>query len=131
MGDLHDPCPQGLTVITGFSIICIIRPEINFLENREQSWRRSKSYGLKGTVDIEWKILPDLTFSSLFSFSKSNTTDVDIATEDSYFVRARQKTMQDNATYEPVWHDGGYRRSRGDEQQFDHFPEPDCLYARD
>ena len=87
--------------------------KFNFLENRDQSWRRSKSYGLKGTVDIEWKILPDLTFSSLFSFSKQNTTDVDIATEDSYFVRARQKTMQDNTTYENVWHDGGYRRSRG------------------
>ena len=87
--------------------------KFNFLENREQAWRRSKSFGLKGTVDIEWKILPDLTFSSLFSFSKSNTTDVDVATEDSYFVRASQKDMYDNTTFEPVWHDGGYRQSKG------------------
>ena len=87
--------------------------KFNFLENREQSWRKSKNFGLKGTVDIEWKILPDLTFTSLFSFSKSNTTDVDVATEDSYFVRARQKDMQDNTTFEPVWHDGGYRQSKG------------------
>ena len=86
--------------------------KFNFLENRDQSWRESKNFGLRGTVDIEWKILPDLTFSSLFSFSKSNTTDVDVATEDSYYVRARQKDMEDSATFEPVWHDGGFRRGK-------------------
>lgn len=85
--------------------------KFNFLENQKQSWRNSKSFGLKGTVDIEWRIIPDLTFSSLFSFTKQNTTDEDIATENSYYVRARQKDMKDDS-WNPIWKDGGYRRGK-------------------
>ena len=85
--------------------------KFNFLENQEQSWRNSKSFGLKGTVDIEWRIIPDLTFSSLFSFTKQNTTDEDVATENSYYVRARQKDMHDDS-WNPIWKDGGYRRGK-------------------
>lgn len=85
----------------------------NFMENRKEGWRNSKSFGMRGTVDIEWKIIPDLTFSSLFSFSKQNTTDEDVATEDSYYVRVRkdniwQPDANSHAVY--LWKDGGYRK---------------------
>ncbi|MDR0844181.1 MAG: SusC/RagA family TonB-linked outer membrane protein [Tannerella sp.] len=87
----------------------------NFLENSKEQWRGSESFGLKGTVDLEWKILPTLLFNSLFSFSKQNTTDEDVATEDSYFVRMRKQDMYQIVDYTavPIWNDGGYRKTRG------------------
>lgn len=86
----------------------------NFLENREQSWRNSRNFGMRGNVDFEWKLLKDLTYSSLFSYTKQNTTDIDIATEDSYFVRARKKDVYQivNSVGIPLWLDGGYRQDK-------------------
>ena len=86
----------------------------NFLENREQGWRTSKNFGMRGTVDLEWRLIPDLIFTSLFSFSKQNTVDEDIATEDSYFVRARKRDMFKTVDYigVPIWFDGGFRQDR-------------------
>lgn len=86
----------------------------NFSENREEGWRNSKSFGMRGTLDVEWKILSDLTFSSLFSFSKQNTTDEDVATENSYFVKSRKKNMFTTVNNQAVyyWEDGGYRQGK-------------------
>lgn len=87
----------------------------NFQENRKEGWRNSKSFGVRGTLDVEWKIIPDLTYSGLFSFSKQNTTDQDVATEDSYYVRVRRRDVfTTDANYNTVylWQDGGYRKGR-------------------
>ena len=86
----------------------------NFLENRDDCWRESNNFSMRGTLDIEWRIIPDLTFSSLFSFTKQNTRDVNIANEDSYFVRARKKDVYkvENSTAVYLWADGGYRQSQ-------------------
>ncbi|SMC58323.1 TonB-linked outer membrane protein, SusC/RagA family [Pedobacter nyackensis] len=86
----------------------------SFLENREQNWRTSRNFGMRGNIDFEWKLLKDLTYSSLFSYAKQNTTDVDIAQEDSYFVRARKKDVYQivNSTAVPLWLDGGYRKDK-------------------
>lgn len=86
----------------------------NYLENRKQNWRNSRNFSMRGNVDLEWKFMKDLTYSGLFSFSKQNTTDEDIATEDSYFVRVRKKDYQkiENSIGIPIWLDGGYRKSR-------------------
>lgn len=85
----------------------------NFMENRKEGWRNSKSFGMRGTLDVEWKIIPDLTFSSLFSFSKQNTTDQAVAKENNYTVRVRRSNVfitdvNYNAIY--LWADGGYRK---------------------
>jgi TonB-linked SusC/RagA family outer membrane protein len=86
----------------------------NFLENRNQNWRTSRNFGMRGNVDFEWKLLKDLTYSSLFSYAKQNTTDVDIAKEDSYFVRARKKDVYQvvNSSAVYLWLDGGYRKDK-------------------
>lgn len=86
--------------------------EYNFLENREQGWRDSKNFGVNGTLDVEWRLFRDLTFSSLFSFSKQNTTDVDVATDKSYFVKKRKEDVYviDGYTAVYLWKDGGYRK---------------------
>ncbi|MDR2284703.1 MAG: SusC/RagA family TonB-linked outer membrane protein [Sphingobacterium sp.] len=87
----------------------------NFMENRDKGWRDSKNFGLRSSVDFEWKFYKDLTFSSLFSYSKQHTTDTDIALEDSYFVRSRKKDYYDIVDYVgvEVWKDGGYRKGKG------------------
>jgi len=86
----------------------------NFMENREQGWRNANNFGLRSSVDFEWKFMKDLTFTSLFSYTKQNTRDVDVALEDSYFVRSRKKDYYDIIDYTAVqiWKDGGYRRGK-------------------
>lgn len=86
----------------------------NFMENRDQGWRDAKNFGLRTSVDFEWKFFKDLTFNSLFSYTKQNTRDVDIALEDSYFVRSRKKDYYDIVDYYAVevWKDGGYRKGK-------------------
>lgn len=86
----------------------------NFLENRNYGWRNSQNFGIRGTVDLEWKPINSLIFSSLFSFANQNTTDEDIATENSYFVRTRQRDYISVVDYKAVqlWKDGGYRKGR-------------------
>ncbi len=88
--------------------------EYNFLENREKGWRDSRNFGSRASVDLEWKFMKDLTFSSLFSYSKQSTTDVDVALEDSYFVRSRKKDYYSIVDYQAVniWKDGGYRKGK-------------------
>jgi TonB-linked SusC/RagA family outer membrane protein len=97
-----------------FNYMYINDLKFNFLENRDQTWRGSKSFGMKGTIDVEWRPVPVLTFSSLFSFTKQNTTEEDVATENSYFVRARQKDLMEVVDYtaQYIWNDGGYRKVR-------------------
>lgn len=87
--------------------------KFNFLENRNDCWRESNNFSIRGNLEVEWRIIPDLTFSSLFSFSKQNTKDENIANEDSYFVRGRKKDVTETVNYQPVylWTDGGFRRS--------------------
>lgn len=86
----------------------------NFMENRDQGWRNANNFGIRTSVDFEWKFMKDLTFTSLFSYTKQNTRDVDIALEDSYFVRSRKKDYYDIIDYTAVnvWKDGGYRRGK-------------------
>lgn len=86
----------------------------NFLENRDKGWRDSRNFGLRGTVDLEYKIIKDLTFNSLFSYTKQNTTDEDIAVDDSYFVRMGKMANREivNGAYVYTWKDGGYRKDR-------------------
>lgn len=86
----------------------------NFMENRNYGWRNSQNFGIRGTVDLEWKPINPLIFSSLFSFANQNTTDEDIATENSYFVRSRQRDYITVIDYKGVqlWKDGGYRKGR-------------------
>ncbi|NSL87257.1 SusC/RagA family TonB-linked outer membrane protein [Chitinophaga sp. Mgbs1] len=86
----------------------------NFIENRDYGWRNSGSFGIRGTVDLEWKPLNSLIFSSLFSFANQNTTDVDIATENSYFVKRRQQDVITVIDYTAVnlWEQGGYRKGK-------------------
>jgi len=86
----------------------------NFLENRNMGWRNSRNFGMRGTIDLEWKLLKDLTYSGLFAYSKQNTTDADIATENSYFVKSRQRDVIEIVDYTavPLWTDGGYRKDR-------------------
>ena len=86
----------------------------NFMENRDDCWRESNNFSIRGQLDVEWRIIPDLTFTSLFSFSKSNTRDESVANEDSYFVRARKQDVTETIDYTAVtiWNDGGYRQSR-------------------
>ncbi|SMD02141.1 TonB-linked outer membrane protein, SusC/RagA family [Pedobacter africanus] len=88
--------------------------EYNFLENRDKGWRNSRNFGFRGSLDLEYKIIKDLTFNSLFSYAKQNTTDEDIAIDDSYFVRIRKKDNREivNGQYVYVWKDGGYRKDR-------------------
>ena len=88
--------------------------QYNFIENRDEGWRKSKSFGIRGTLDIEWRLFRDLTFTSLFSFSKQNTTDQDIATDKSYFVKKRKEdvTQLEGTTSHQLWYDGGYRKSK-------------------
>ena len=83
----------------------------NFLENRDKGWRNSKNFGVTGNLDFEWRLFPDLIFTSLFSFNKQNTRDTDVATSDSYFVRQRKENVYQLDGYYPVyiWKDGGYR----------------------
>lgn len=97
-----------------FNYMYINDLKFNFLENRDQAWRGAKSFGMKGTIDLEWRPIPALTFASLFSFAKQNTTEEDVATEESYFVRARKKDMYQIVDYtaQPIWLDGGYRKVR-------------------
>ena len=85
----------------------------NFLENRDDCWREGNNFSIRGQLDVEWRIIPDLTFTSLFSFSKQNTRTINIANEDSYFVRARKRDVTDVVDYQSVtlWTDGGYRQS--------------------
>lgn len=86
----------------------------NFLENRDKGWRDSRNFGMRGSIDLEYKILKDLTFNSLFSYAKQNTTDEDIAVDDSYFVRIRKRDNREyrNGELFYVWKDGGYRKDR-------------------
>lgn len=97
-----------------FNYMYINDLKFNFLENREQTWRASKSFGVKGTVDLEWRVIPELSFNSLFSFARQHTAEEDVATEDSYFVRARKKDLYyiEDYTAVPYWSDGGYRKFR-------------------
>ncbi|SMG24642.1 SusC/RagA family TonB-linked outer membrane protein [Sphingobacterium psychroaquaticum] len=86
----------------------------NFLENRDKGWRDSRNFGLRGSVDLEYKVLKDVTFNSLFSYAKQNTTDEDIAVDDSYFVRIRKRNDREivNGQYKYTWTEGGYRKDR-------------------
>ncbi|WP_212004062.1 SusC/RagA family TonB-linked outer membrane protein [Chitinophaga sp. HK235] len=86
----------------------------NFMENRDYGWRNSKNFGIRGTVDLEWKPLNPLIFSSLFSFANQNTTDEDIATENSYFVKRRRQDVYTIIDYVGVqlWNEGGYRKGK-------------------
>ncbi|TDQ75401.1 SusC/RagA family TonB-linked outer membrane protein [Sphingobacterium yanglingense] len=88
--------------------------EYNFLENRDKGWRDSRNFGLRGSLDLEYKIMKDLTFTSLFSYAKQSTTDEDIAVDDSYFVRIRKKDNREivNGEYVYTWKDGGYRKDK-------------------
>ncbi len=88
--------------------------EYNFLENRDKGWRDSRNFGLRGSLDLEYKIIKDLTFTSLFSYTKQNTTDEDIAIDDSYFVKIRKKDNREivNGEYVYIWKDGGYRKDK-------------------
>jgi len=88
--------------------------QYNFLENRDKGWRDSRNFGFRGSLDLEYKIIKDLTFNSLFSYAKQNTTDQDIAVDDSYFVRIRKKTNIEivNGQSVDIWKDGGYRKDR-------------------
>jgi TonB-linked SusC/RagA family outer membrane protein len=97
-----------------FNYMYINDLKFNFLENRDQAWRAAKSFGVKGTIDLEWRVTPALSFNSLFSFTKQNTSEEDVATEESYFVRARKKDMYQIVDYlsVPIWKDGGYRKFR-------------------
>lgn len=84
----------------------------NYLENRDKGWRESKNFAITGNIDFEWRLLKDVTFSSLFSFNKQNTKDMDIATEDSYFVKKRKVDVYKLDGYYAVsiWNDGGFRK---------------------
>lgn len=95
-----------------FNHLYINNVKYNFMENREHCWRESKSFGFRGNVDLEWRIIPDLTFTTLFSYSNQNTTEEDIATENSYFVRQRQANVYQVINYTTVyiWEEGGYRK---------------------
>ncbi|NLR69027.1 SusC/RagA family TonB-linked outer membrane protein [Chitinophaga varians] len=86
----------------------------NFLENRNYGWRNSQNFSIRGTVDIEWKPISSLIFGSLFSFTNQNTTDEDVATENSYFVKSRQRDVTNivNSVAVPLWKEGGYRKGR-------------------
>lgn len=86
----------------------------NFLENRDKGWRDSRNFGFRGSLDLEYKVIKDLTFNSLFSYAKQNTTDEDIAVDDSYFVKIRKKDSREivNGQYVDIWKDGGYRKDR-------------------
>lgn len=86
----------------------------NFLENRDLGWRTSKNFGFRGAIDLEVKLMKSLTYTGLISATKQNTTDGDIATEDSYFVKSRQRDMYTIVDYTavPIWLDGGYKRTR-------------------
>ncbi|MDR1718961.1 MAG: SusC/RagA family TonB-linked outer membrane protein [Dysgonamonadaceae bacterium] len=86
----------------------------NYLEDRDKSWRKSNSFGFKGTVDLEWKILPDLDYNMLFSYSKGHTSDEDVAKDDSYFVRSIRNNYYTvvNSTAVYLWKEGGYRKTR-------------------
>lgn len=86
----------------------------NFLENRETGWRDSRNFGLRGSLDLEYKILKDLTFNSLFSYAKQSTTDEDIAVDDSYFVRIRKRNNREiiDGEYYYPWKEGGYRKDK-------------------
>ncbi|WP_312134406.1 SusC/RagA family TonB-linked outer membrane protein [Sphingobacterium sp.] len=86
----------------------------NFLENRDEGWRDSRNFGFRGTLDLEYKIIKDLTLNSLFSVIKQNTNDEDIAVDDSYFVRIRKRDNREivDGQYVSVWTDGGYRKDR-------------------
>ncbi|MDR2130273.1 MAG: SusC/RagA family TonB-linked outer membrane protein [Odoribacteraceae bacterium] len=97
-----------------FNYMYINNLKFNFLENRDQTWRVANSFGMKGTIDLEWRITPALSYNTLFSFTRQNTTEEDVATEDSYFVRARKKDLTYIIDYTsvPYWADGGYRKFR-------------------
>lgn len=84
----------------------------NFLENRNYGWRSSKNFGIRGTIDLEWKPLNAVIVNSLFSFNNQNTTEEDIATENSYFVKSRQRDVIEIIDYTGVqlWKEGGYRK---------------------
>lgn len=86
----------------------------NFMENREFGWRNSKNFGIRGTVDVEWKPLRSLMFTSLFSFANQHTSEEDVATENSYFVKQRKKDIFTTVDYVAVnlWTDGGYRKGK-------------------
>ena len=86
----------------------------NFLENRDFGWRNSKNTSMRGTADIEWRPLKGVTFNSLFSFTKQNTVEEDVATENSYFVKKRQEDIFTTVDYQAVqlWKEGGYKKSR-------------------
>lgn len=101
---------RAYTQDDGYNYFHINDYKYNFLENRDDCWRGSKSFSITGSVDLEWKILSDLTFNSTFSFSNQNTTEENIATEDSYFVRSRKDAVYKLVGYtaEQVWFDGGY-----------------------
>lgn len=86
----------------------------NFMENREYGWRNSKSSGLRGTADIEWRPVSGLLFNSLFNFTRQNTAEEDVATENSYFVKKRQQDITTTVDYQAVqlWKEGGYKKGR-------------------
>ncbi|ERJ57847.1 SusC/RagA family TonB-linked outer membrane protein [Sphingobacterium paucimobilis] len=88
--------------------------EYNFLENRDRGWRDSRNFGMRGNLDLEYRIIKDLTFSSLFSYAKQSTTDEDIAVDDSYFVRMGKRANREivEGDYVYPWKEGGYRKDR-------------------
>jgi TonB-linked SusC/RagA family outer membrane protein len=91
----------------------------NYLENRDQQWRESDNFGFTGNLSLEWNILKDLQFMSRFSIGKQNTSDIDIATEDSYYVRSRKENYYTVVDYiaVPYWSDGGWRQDRSTNAQ--------------
>ena len=84
----------------------------NFMENREKQWRKSSNFGFMANLSLEWDIIKNLQFRSTFSINKQNTKDINIATEESYYVRIRKKDFYyTDSNYYPVyyWTDGGWR----------------------
>ncbi|MCD8186889.1 MAG: SusC/RagA family TonB-linked outer membrane protein, partial [Rikenellaceae bacterium] len=84
--------------------------KFHYMENREQAWRQSKNFSFTANVALEWNILQDLHFRTSLSVMKQNTTDTDIATEESYLVRLRKYNF--NLWNDDMWTDGGWRKDR-------------------
>lgn len=86
----------------------------NYLENRNTSWRKSNSFGIRGQATLEWELFKDLRWNSVLNFNKQSTSEEDVAKEDSFYVRNRMKTMHEMDGYVavPLWLEGGMLRGR-------------------
>jgi len=82
----------------------------NFIENQKSAWRESKSFGVRGQVNLEWEIIKNLRWVPMFNFSRQNTDEEDVADEDHLFVRDRRRTVSimDGTIEKTLWKQGGY-----------------------